>query len=78
MGHTVLTMPPISNKWINSPIKRYASLLTQKLFPNNFTPQEKWLLKTTKNQKFDCLLCLTQSINENVLEQERKMVLNIK
>lgn len=72
MGHEVTSMPLISNKRINSPLKRYSSLIHKKLSPGSLTLQEKWLIEKTKSNKFDCLLCLTQSINEEVLEQVKK------
>lgn len=72
MGHSVLTMPVRTNKWINSPFKRYSGEVLKKIRPNRLTEQEIWLINTLKKEKFDCLLCLTQSLNENVLEDAKK------
>lgn len=73
MGHYVLTMPVKTNMWINSPLKRYSAEILKKIRPDRLTEQEIWLHNILKNEKFDCLLCLTQSINENVLEEVKKL-----
>jgi len=71
MGHDVLTMPARTNTWINSPLVRHSKGLWQKLHPVGIKPHERWLLGSIRSQRFDMILCLTQSLSEEVLAECR-------
>ncbi len=67
MGHEVLTMPIITNRWINSPYRKYSREIVSKVFPGSINQNEKWLIKTSKIFKPDILIALTQTISEETL-----------
>lgn len=71
MGHEVLTMPrPV--RILNDKARHLIQLTEEKLFPNRFTVQEKWLLQEYSSFKPQLVLCLTQSLNEEVLLELKK------
>jgi len=71
MGHDVVT-----------PLKRlgrsrYVSLnvareFWQKAFPQSWTPAEKWVVAMARQNPPDMVLCLTQSLRQEMLEELRK------
>ena len=71
MGHEVVT-----------PLKKlgrsqYTSLniareFWHKTFPQHWTPAEKWVVATARQSPPDLVLCLTQSLRQEVLEELRK------
>lgn len=66
MGHEVLTMPrPV--RLLNEKARHLIQLTENKFFPNRFNVQEKWLLKAVQRYKPEMVLCLTQSLKEEVL-----------
>lgn len=71
MGHDVLTMP-LPLRILNDKARHLLSILTDKLIPNRFSLQEKWLIHSIKNFKPDMVLCLTQSLKEEVLAELKK------
>ncbi len=66
MGHEVLTMPA-SPHIFNDKARHILKQVEDRLFPNRFSIQEKWLLKVYKSFKPDIVLCLTQALHEEVL-----------
>ena len=71
MGHTVIT-PPIRSKIIGHKYVHILEEVYEKIYPNNYTPQEKWLITTLKQNKADLLIALTQSIKEEILFEAKK------
>lgn len=67
MGHEVLTRPPRSNALLNSRVVRKAQEISSYLFPDRLSDAEQWLLDTATRFRPDLLICLTQSIREQVL-----------
>lgn len=66
MGHEVLTMhKPL--RILGDKGRHFIQLAEDKLFPNRFTLQEKWLLNVFKSFKPQLVLCLTQTLKEEVL-----------
>lgn len=71
MGHEVYTMPkPIS--FFKDSYRHLYLDLKSKFFPNRFTIQEKWLLHLIDDIKIELVLCLTQSLKEEVLIELNK------
>jgi spore maturation protein CgeB len=67
MGHEVLTLPAISNRRINSPVKKYIRDLEAKIFPTRIDERERWLIRTTDIFKPEICISLTQAISEETL-----------
>jgi len=73
MGHEVRTpefsdIAVIQYRWSRA-VRRIADAA----FVNRLTPQEKWLRGVYRQQRPDMLLCLTQAIREDVLEDLVKL-----
>ncbi len=71
LGHEVLTMPPRSNRWHNTPLLRLWRETRSKLWPKSSSPNERWLLQNVKTWRPDILLCLTQALSEEALAEVR-------
>lgn len=67
MGHEVITPKQVIGR-SRSKVLNIANELWQKAFPENWTDSEKWVLAIAKNNKIDLVLCLTQSMRQEVLE----------
>ena len=73
MGHSVTTMPAISNQNIDAKYKVFLRLAKQVVLKDNWTLQEKWLEKELKhNTTYDLLLTLTQALPEELLHEAKK------
>jgi spore maturation protein CgeB len=71
MGHEVLDMGAISIGKAYSKVGRVINELKSKAFPQ-LSNQEKFILKTISSTKIDVLLSLTQSLDEEVMEECKK------
>ena len=69
MGHEVHTMPVISNHKYQSKWRRGLRLLKAQLPIGQFSPQENWLTKFLSAVSVDLVLCLTQVLHEDILQQ---------
>jgi spore maturation protein CgeB len=74
MGHEVITprvsdLPLTRNRWATA-----ARELARVAFSGNLlTAQERWLRRIYRNSRADMMLCLTQAIREEMLEDVRKV-----
>src|SRR5437879_4757931 len=74
MGYEVLTHPTISARRYSSRLFRYYRLFNQKLNSRHYSSvEEKWLLKTTKEEHPTIFLALTQSVKETTLIELKKL-----
>jgi spore maturation protein CgeB len=71
MGHIVLTTP-VPARFIDHKFMHLMQLGFEKLLPNHFTPQEKWLKKMISVFRPDIMIALTHSVNEELLLDLRK------
>lgn len=71
MGHQVFTAPRPTSL-MDQRLYHIVHMITDKLAPTRLSHQEKWLLKTYGEIKPDLVLCLTLSINEEILQELRK------
>jgi spore maturation protein CgeB len=72
MGHKVFTpthagVSAVNNRWLTTTRE-----LWHKVFPGRLTVQEEWLRRTCRTTQPDLMLCLTQTIHEELLRDVRK------
>lgn len=72
MGHEVITPRRSDLKMSTSRWAIGAHELSRLMFPGRLTPQEQWLRRTYRSSRADLLLCLTQTIREELLAEMRK------
>ncbi len=69
MGHEVLTSPiPVQTSRLGRIIREARS----KLFPEHWTPAEQWVVKHAREHRPDLVLCLTQALRQEVLEELKR------
>jgi spore maturation protein CgeB len=71
MGHQVVT----PDRWVDRPRHIATKLvheLRQKAFPQVWSEAERWVVAHARDAKPDLVLCLTQSLREDVLNELRK------
>jgi spore maturation protein CgeB len=73
LGHEVITRPPSSNAWLNSPLRRLSRDAMQKLLPGRRTVEERWLIETARTVRPDVVLALTQVLGDETLFALKKM-----
>jgi hypothetical protein len=73
MGHNVVTLPSISIKRWDSPIRRIGREIALRSGLVKIGPQERWLLKTARVFHPDMVLALTQALSEETLTSLRRM-----
>lgn len=72
MGHDVVTMP-LPARGTGSQSGRFLLDVSQRLFPNTWTEQERWLIKTAREFMPDAVLAITQPLKEDVLIEAKRI-----
>jgi len=67
MGHDVLTLPAVPNRWLNSPLREIGRHVLAAVAPHHAVPEERWLLKAARRARPDLVLSLTQSVSDDTL-----------
>lgn len=70
MGHEVVTPGYVIGRSKYQVINLFHEYY-QKAFPDKWTENEKWIVKVARENKLDVVLCLTQSLRQEVLEELR-------
>ena len=71
MGHEVVTPRHVIGRSKYKAVN-LAREVWQKAFPKNWTENEKWILTIARANNIDMVLCLTQSLRQEVLEELKK------
>jgi spore maturation protein CgeB len=73
MGHDVLTPKYVPVGPVKQNVNSLKAEAFGRLFPTRLSAQEKWVRNASREYRPDMLLCLTQSIRPEILEDLRKI-----
>jgi spore maturation protein CgeB len=73
MGHHVLTLPAVPNRWLNSPVRRIGRQVLSAVVPRQAVPEERWLRKATRRFRPHVVLALTQSLSDDTLATLKRL-----
>jgi len=71
MGHEVLTPSRVLDSARSAPL-RFAKEMRARALPLRWSEAERWVVEQAKHNRLDLVICLTQSLKQEVLEALRK------